>query len=305
MPHVWAAPATLQQERVVKNPVKFAVLCVGTALVVTTAAQAQQPQQLPQQPMGQQFGVQQPSQQMPGQQMPGQQMPGQMPSQQQLTQQSIQNFFQQAQNVLQQTARTQDPQMLRQYLDQYVEPGASFTSISQLFLGDRHVATTVSEATDEMISDALGYAANALQGRKLVSNYEISINVRDIDMSPNQQSARVETTMQERGTLTGPIAERVASRAGQMRERLGEMRQQRQGQDQQQMGQLGQRLQQRWSEMQSDQGQGGVGMGAGGGMQTQGIQFQSRANCTHEMMLDQGQLKLGNTFCRATMRLGQ
>lgn len=281
-----------------KNPVKFAVLCVGTALAVATAAHAQQPQQAPQQPPGQQFG------QQPGQQMPG--TPGQMPSHQQLTQQSIMNFFQQAQNILQQTARTQDPQMLRHYLDQYIEPGANFTSISQLYLGDRHVATTVSEATDDMISDALGYAANALHGRKLVSNYEIHIDVRDIEMAPNQQSARVETTMQERGILTGPIAERVASRMGQMRERLGEMRQQFQDrQSQQQMGQLGQRLQQRWGQMQSDQGQGGVGMGAGGGTQTQGIPFQSRANCTHQMMLDQGQLKLGNTFCRATTQLGQ
>ena len=282
-----------------KNPVNFAALCLGTALVVTTTAQAQQSQQFPQQPMGQQFGAQQPSQQM---------TPGQMPSEQQITQQSIQNFFQQAQNVLQQTARTQDPQALRHYLDQYLAPDASFTSISQLYLGDRHIATTVAEATDEMVSDALGYAANALQGRKLVSNYQVNISIQDIDISPDEQSARVHTMIQERGILTGPIAERVASRVGQARERIGEMRQQRQGrQDQQQMGQLGQRLQQRWGDMQqSDQGQSGTGMGAGGGgMQTQGIQFQSRANCTHEMMLDQGQLKLGNTFCRTTTRLGQ
>lgn len=282
-----------------KTTGNLAAICFGAGLALATAAHAQQSQQFD----GQQMMRQQPF----GQQ---QQFSGQMQTHQQLTEQNVHNFFQQAQNVLQQTARTQDPNTLRQYLSQYLAPDAEFTSISQLFLRDRHVATTVSEATDEMVTDALGYAATALQGRQLVSDYEISINVRDIQMSPGQDSARVETTIQERGMLTGPVAQRVA----QARERIGEMRQQRAqgqwGQDQQQMGQLGQRLQdQRWGRMQNGQFQGGMGMGAGpgrgGGAEPQGIQFQTRANCTHEVMLQQGQIKLGNTFCRSTTRLGE
>jgi len=273
----------------VKTTVHLAVFCLGTGLGLTTAVQAQQTQQqqmMRQQPFGQQ-----------------QQLSGQMQGHQQLTEQNIHNFFEQAQSVLQQTARTQDPNTLRQYLSQYLAPDAQFTSISQLYLRDRHIATTVSEATDEMVTDALGYAATALQGRKLVSDYNITIDVRDIQMSPGQDSARVETSIQERGMLTGPVAQRVA----QARERIGELRQQW-GQNQQ-MGQFGQRSQeQRWGRMQSDQSQGGMGMGAGpgrgGAAEQQGIQFQTWAECTHDLTLQQGQIKLGNTFCRSTTRLG-
>lgn len=269
-------------------------LCLGAGLALATTAHAQQSQQF----NGQQMMRQQPF----GQQQ--QQFSGQTQGQQQLTEQSIHNFFQQVQNVLQQTARTQDPNALRQFFSQYLAPDAEFTSISQLYLRDRHVATTVAEATDEMVTDALGYAATALQGRKLVSNYDISINVGDIEMSPGQNSARVDTVIQESGILTGPVAQRVA----QARERIGELRQQQQqgqwDQGQQQFGQLGQGAQQqRWGRMQS-----GTGMGAGsagGGAEPQGIQFQTRANCTHDVMLQQGQIKLGNTFCRSTTRLGQ
>lgn len=270
--------------------VHLAVFCLGTGLGLATAVQAQQTQQ---------FGTQQMMRQQPGQQ----QLPGQVQGDQQLTEQSIHNFFQQAESVLQQTARTQDPEALRQYLSQYLAPDAQFTSISQLYLRDRHIATTVSEATDEMVTDALGYAATALQGRKLVSDYTISIDVEDIDISPSQDTARVETSIQERGMLIGPVAQRVA----QARERMGELRQQR-GQGQQ-MGQLGQRLQeQRWGRMQSDQPQGGMGMGTGpgrgGAPEQQGIQFQTWAECTHDLSLQRGQIKLGNTFCRSTTRIG-
>ncbi|HEX7073764.1 MAG TPA: hypothetical protein VF226_06950 [Hyphomicrobiaceae bacterium] len=290
-----------------RNTVNFAALLMGTALAVTTAAQAQQSQQFNGQQMGQQFGTQQ----------FGQPMTGQMQGHQQLTQQSIQNFFQQAQNVLQQTARTQDPNALRQYINQYVAPDAEFTTISQLFVRDRHVATTVAEASDEMVSDALGYAANMLQGRKLVSNYQINIDVRDIDISPSGDTARVKTVVHERGILTGPMAQHVASRVGQARQRMGQLRQQWQqgqtGQGQQQFGQLGQG-QQPWTQtpqMQSGQPQGGMtsgmgsGTGAGGGTQAQGIPFETLANCTNDILLEQGQIKLGNTFCRGTMHLGQ
>lgn len=277
-----------------KTTVHLAVFCLGTALGLATGAQAQQTQQF----NGQQMMRQQPF----GQQ---QQFSGQMQGHQQLTEQSIHNFFQQTQSVLQQTARTQDPNALRQYLSQYLAPDAEFTSISQLYLRDRHIATTVAEATDEMVTDALGYAATALQGRKLVGDYNISIDVGDIQISPSKDSARVETVIQESGMLIGPVAQRVA----QARERIGELRQQGQWGQNQQMGQSGQRFQeQRWGRMQSDQSQGGMGMGAspgrGGGAEPQGIRFQTRADCTHDLMLQQGQIKLGNTFCRSTTRLG-
>lgn len=291
-----------------RNTVNFAALFLGTALAATTAAQAQQSQQFNGQQMGQQYGTQQ----------FGQPMTGQGQGQQQLTEQNIHNFFQQAQNVLQQTARTQDPATLRQYLNQYVAPDAEFTTVSQLFVGNRHVATTVAEANDEMVSDALGYAANMLQGRKLVSNYQINIDVRDIEISPSGDTARVKTVVHETGMLTGPMAQHVASRVGQARERIGQLRQQWQqgqaGQGQQQSGQLGQGQQQPWTQtpqMQSGQPQGGMtsgmgfGTGAGGGTQGQGIPFETVANCTNTILLEQGQIQLGNTFCRGTTHLGQ
>lgn len=289
-----------------KKSVSLAVLCLSLGTALPAAAQTQQ--------QGQQFEGQQTGQQT-GQQQFGQQMPGQ---QQRLSEQRIRNFFEQAENVLQQTARTQDPDALRQYLSQYMAPQAEIMSISELYLGDRHVATTVAQATDETVTDALGYAATALQGRKLVSDYDIEINVRDIQMMPGQNAARVRTVIQEEGMMTGPIARRVAGRIGEARERIGQLREQWQQQDQgqwsqsaePQMGQLGQRLQQRWGQMQDGQSQEGMGMGMGfgpgrgGGAEQEGIHFRTRANCTHDILLEQGQMRIGNTFCRGTTRLG-
>jgi len=276
----------------VKRTAYIAVLCLGAGLALPAAGQAQQQQPSGQQQLGQQAG----------------QMAGQH-----LTEQRIQNFFKQAEDVLQRTARTQDPAQLQQYLDQYLEPDATITSSTELYIGDRHVATTVAFATDETVTDALGYAATALQGRKLVSDYDIEISVRDIQMLPGQNAARVRTVIQESGIWGGPLARRVAERAGQARERIGELReqfQQDQGQwgrtQDRQMGQLGQRLRQGWGQMQSGQeGMGmGMGIGPGRGGAPEGIHFQTRANCMIDVMLDQGQIRIGNTFCRGTMRLG-
>lgn len=286
-----------------KRSVQLAVLCLGTGLALTATAQAQQ--QFDRQQMGQQtFGQQQFGQ--PGQ-MAGQQQ------QQQLTEQNIRNFFDQAEGVLQRTARTQDPEALRQYLSQTMAPEAVITTVTELYLRDRLIATTIAEATDETVTDALGHAASALQGRKLVSDYGVEINIRDIQIMPGGQSARVRTAIREQGLFGGPAARRVAERMGQARERIGELRQQFQ-QDQgqwgqgQQMGQPGQQSQQQgWGQMQGDQSQQGMGMGAGpgrGGAPEQGIPFQTQANCTHEVILDRGQIRIGNTFCRGMTRLG-
>ncbi len=257
-----------------------AILCLGTGLALPAAAQGQQ-----------------------GSQQFGQQQFGQQPSQQ-LTEQQVRNFFDQAERVLQQTARTQDPAALRQYLNTFLADDAVITSATQLFLGDRHVATTVADATNETVTEALGYAATALQGRKLVSDYGLQINVTDIQMLPGQNAARVSTEIQESGILSGPVAQRVSERAGEARQRSGEMRRQW---GQSQSGQPGQNLQQGWGQTQSGSAQGsgtGVGEGRGGAPEQQGIRFQSRADCTHNVRLEQGQIRLGNTFCRGEMRLG-
>ena len=285
----------------------LAVLCLSTGLALPATAQTQQSQQ----PMGQQQLGQQPM----GQQQFGQQQFGQQPTgQQKLTEQRIQNFFTQAEDVLQRTARSQDPTQLRQYLDQFLEPDATITSSTELYIGDRHVATTVAFATDETVTDALGYAATALQGRKLVSDYNIEISVQDIQIMPGQTSARVMTVIQEEGLFGGPIARAVAGRVGQARERIGELREQFQqdqgqwgrAQQDSQTGQLGQRLRQGWGQMQRGQEGmgGGMATGPGRGGAPEGIRFQTRANCTHDIMLDQGQIRIGNTFCRGSMRLG-
>ncbi len=314
-----------------KTTVSLAVLCLGAGLALPAAAQIQQStpqmgqhmggQQQPQQMPGQQMGQQQYGQQMPGQPM-GQQQMGQqqMPGQQMLTEERIDNFIKQAENVLQQTARTQDPARLQQYMNQYVAPNASITSVTELFVGNRHVATTVANATDESIVDALGYSASALQGRKLVNNYDIEMDIKDIQIMPGQQSARVTLEIEESGNLVGPVANRVAERIGQLRQRLGELRsqmQQDQGQrlselrgrmqDQSQMGQgqQGQQgMQQGWGQTQ-DGSRGGMGMGMGsGGAPDQGIRFQSQSDCVVDVMLQQGQMRIGNTFCRGRVRLG-
>ncbi len=289
-----------------KNTVNLAVLCLGTAMALTSAAAAQQSQQFNGQQMGQQpFGAQQ----QYGSQQFGQQMTGQ---QQQLSEQRVRSFFQQAENVLQQTARSQDPGQLQQYVDRYLDEDATITSASDLYLGDDHVATTIAKISDETAVKALGHAASALHGRSFVSNYEINIRVRDIKMLPGQMAAKVTTSIRERGTF-GEASPRVAQ-AGQ--QQLGGSQQQW-GQQGQQFGQLGQQGQQNWPQ-QGQQGlsggqsgqfqQGGSGMGfgqgRGGGVQQSGVNFQTRATCTHLLTLEQGQIRIGDTFCRGAMRLG-
>lgn len=312
-----------------KRNAPLAMLCLGMGLAIPLAAQAQQSQQ---------YENRQTGQQQFRQQMPGQSFGQQQQQQQQLTEQQIRNFFQQTENVLQRTARTQDPAQLQQYLQQYLVPDATITSASELFVGDTHVASSVSKVTDEMAIDALGYAAAALSGRKMVSDYNINIRVTDIKMLPGQNSARVTTVIQESGVFGRPTP-RVAQAPGQQPD--GSMQQQwTQGQQQgQQYGQLGQGQQgwgqrgwsstqngqQGWTGMQTDrqsmgqQGTGqqgttqqgmnqqGMGVGAGGGQgggPEQGVRFQSRATCTHLVTQDQGQIRIGDTFCRGAMRLG-
>jgi len=149
----------------------LAVLCLSTGLALPATAQTQQSQQ----PMGQQQLGQQPM----GQQQFGQQQFGQQPTgQQKLTEQRIQNFFTQAEDVLQRTARSQDPAQLRQYLDQFLEPDATITSSTELYIGDRHVATTVAFAMTKP-SRMRWAMPRRLQGRKLVSDYNIEISVQD------------------------------------------------------------------------------------------------------------------------------
>lgn len=287
-----------------KRTAYLAIFCLGTGLTFPAAWAQQQSQQYGQQQFGQQtpgqqqFG-QQPGQQQFGQQMPGQQQFGQQPGQQQmagqqqLTERGIRNFFRQTQDVLQRTARTQDPAQLQQYVSQYLEPDATITSVTELYFRNKHVGTTISHASEETISDALGLTASALQGRKLVSDYDIEIDLGDVRIMPGQDTARVEATIEESGLMVGPVASRVA----QARERLGEMRQQMQ-ENQGQTGQMGQGMQQGLG-----RGMGG-GPGRGGGAAEQGIPFHNRADCTLNIVLDQGQMKIGNSFCRGVMRLG-
>lgn len=285
-----------------KKTVYLAALCLGTGLALPASTEAQQSQQ---------FG----GQQQMGQQQLGQQAPGQMTGQHRLTEQRIRNFFDQAQNILQRTARTQDPGQLQQYLNQYMAPDAEISTLTDLYIGDRHVATTAADATEESVAEALGFAASALQGRRLVSDYELEIDVTDYQIMPGQTTARVRTVIQESGIFGGPVARQVAQRIGEARERIGEarerigeMRRQRQQmqEDSGQMGQFGQRMQQGMGQMQDGQ-QGmsmGIGPGRGGGVLQQGLPFQTRATCSHILTIDnQDQIHLGDTFCRGTMRI--
>lgn len=268
-----------------KTTAKLA-LCVGAGLALATAAQAQQSQQFNgQQMMRQQpFGQQQQFNGQMGQQQFGQQ-------QQTLSEQSIRNFFQRAEDTLRQTVQSQDLSRLQQYAKQYLSEDATIASASELYLGDNHVATTIAKVTDQTLVDALGVAGPALQGRRLVSNYDLDIRVRNVKMLPGQQVARVTTVIQEQGTFGGP-APRVAQAPGQQQWGQG-----------QQFGQSGQG-QQSWSQ-DSRQGSGtGFGVGRGGGVQQQGIDFQSRATCTHLISLENGQIRIGDTFCRDMTRLG-
>ncbi len=148
----------------------LAVLCLSTGLALPATAQTQQSQQ----PMGQQQLGQQPM----GQQQFGQQQFGQQPTgQQKLTEQRIQNFFTQAEDVLQRTARSQDPAQLRQYLDQFLEPDGPSLRDGALYRRP-DVATTVAFAMTKP-SRMRWAMPRRLQGRKLVSDYNIEISVQD------------------------------------------------------------------------------------------------------------------------------
>ena len=283
-------------------------LCLGAALALATAAQAQQSQQFNgQQMMRQQpFGQQQQFNGQMGQQQFGQQQFGQQ--QQTLSEQSIRSFFDGAEEALRQTVQARDLSRLQQYANQYLSEDATITSASDLYLGDNHVATTIAKVTDQTLVDALGIAASALQGRKLISDYDIDIRVRNVRMLPGQNAARVTTVIQERGTFGGPA--RVAQAPGQQQWGQGQqLGQTGQGQQFGQMGQ-GQRFDrsgqgQQGSSQQGQQGSGmGFGQGRGGGAQQQGVDFQSRATCTHMITLENGQIRIGDTFCREMTRLG-
>lgn len=285
-----------------KTSLYVAALCVSTALSPVAFAQTGSgQQQMGQRSMGQQ------SQQQPQQQPMNQQVG------QRLTEQNIRQFFGDVQQVLQRTARTQDPAALRQYLNQYLDPDAQITTSSELYLGDRHVATTIAHATEETVTDALGHAASALQGRKLVSDYNIDMRVRDIQMMPGQQSARVSVVIQESGNFGGPLANRVAER---MRDRMGGQMSGG-GWGRQQQGSLGMQQQQQGStsgtaqsssddsQQQQERSLGiGAGQGRGGGTDQQGMHFENRSTCLIDVGLEDGQMRIGNTFCRSMMRLG-
>lgn len=294
-----------------KTSLYVAALCVSTALSPVAFAQMGSGQMMGGQ-SGQQMGQQQPmmgqQQQMGGQQ----QMPQQSMNQgQRLTDQGIRQFFGNVQQVLQRAARTQDPALLRQYMNQYMEPEAEITTSSELYVGDRHVATTIAHSSEEVVAEALGHAASALQGRKLVSDYNIDLRVRDIEMMPGQQAARVAVVIQESGNFAGPIAARVAER---MRERGGGQQHARGWGRQQQGGQQGgqQGAMSGSGQSSDDDGQQqqerslgiGAGQGRGGGMDQQGIHFENRSTCLINVELDDGQMRIGNSFCRGLMRLG-
>ncbi len=120
------------------------------------------------------------------------------------------------------------------------------------------------------------------------------------------------TVIQEEGLFGGPIARAVAGRVGQARERIGELREQFQ-QDQGQWGRAQQDSQ--MGRLASVCGRAGArcrearmvgrghGDGPGRGGAPEGIRFQTRANCT-TTHAGSGPDRIGNTFCRGSMRLG-
>jgi hypothetical protein len=308
----------LPQEFAVKSTFYAAVFCVGAGFALPAAAQTDQGQQ---QPLGQQqFGQQQFAQQG-------------------LTDQRIRQFFAQLERVLQQVARTQDPAALKDTLSQFISGDATMTTIAQLYVGDNHIATTIGQIPEDMLGDALGYAASVLQGRKLVSDYSINIRVRSIRLLPGQNAARVRTVIDESGVFLAPeAAPRVAQRPGQQPgSRQGQADEQvpgqmaQRGQQSQQDGQLSQDGQQKrgmgmgmgqmgmgpmgtgpmgggqmgMGQMGTGQmggGQMGMAQGRGGGI-AEGIPFQVRSMCIHDVGLEQGHIRIGNSVCRSTMHL--
>ena len=299
----------------------IAALCVSAGLATTAYAQTGSGQSMGQQQQPQMGQQQQPQMGQRQQQFGGQQ--GQQQFGGQMTEQRVRQFFGDAQRALQQATRSQDPLAFRQYLAQFMSEDANITTTSELYVGDRHVATTIAHSSEEDVQEALGHAASALQGRRMVSDYNVDIRVRDIQVMPGQQQARVTAVIQESGILGGPLARRVAER---MRERIGNMMQQRD-----QMGRGGGQAMgqndsnQSMMNQQDDDGSqdqrgmiqrglgggsnsnmgSGSGFGSGrGGAPEQGIRFQSRSTCLLDLGVEQGQIRIGNTFCRGTMRLG-
>jgi hypothetical protein len=262
-----------------------AALLASASAVALIAPQAAQAQSTP----GQQTWTQSPQ---PGSTAPGSQfsnVPGSvgmgMPSEQQ-----VRGFFQQVEQIANTSARTGNRMQAFNFIRAHLEPDAEFWSTSELYVGGRHVASTLVNVNEDTLSSMLGFAASAMHGRDNVRNYNISINVRTLEPT-RRGTVRVTTTMNETGQILSAAQGPLAQYQGQ-------------GQFASQQAFAG-------------QGQGfGQGGGAGGPVGSQGgpafsgsqqppgasgvVNFNTQAICTHELSLgSQGQVEIGNSRCRS------
>jgi hypothetical protein len=267
------------------------------ALVSAGTAVAQSPGGQQPWTQGQQFGSMSPGPQAfsggPGSPGTGMPMHQGVPSEQQ-----VRSFFQQVEQTVNAAARSGNRAQAFNFIRAHLAQDAEFWSTAELYIGGRHVASTLVNVNDDTLSSMLGYAASAMHGRDNVQNYQLSINIRH--MEPTRRgTVRVSTTMSESGqlmhggTASGPMAQYQGS------------------------GHMGSQAQQDWQrQAYSGQGQGyGQGGGGGGyagtssptftaGQQSFGgsavINFNTQATCTHELSLgNQGQVEIGNSRCRS------
>jgi hypothetical protein len=275
-------------------------LCIGALLALPAAAYAQS---APSGPLAQA--------QVQGQGPTGTQgrQPQQMGSQDQMTQQEVNTFLRQTGQVLKQAAMNRNPQQVAQYLRQNMAEDASITTVSELYLGNRLIGQTFAHIPEYEISDTLGLGAPVLHGRRLLQDYNVDMNVQNIELSSNQERAKAIVNVTESGTLNlgelaGQAMARMQQHMGTLRGGMGGGQQgQAWGQDQQGSPMQG-RLAGQFGQQGQFQGQGPRWRQFGIGGLPESLRFQGQTECTLELSKENGQIKLGNTFCRAINQLG-
>lgn len=280
-------------------------LCIGAVLALPVAASAQSAASGPSGPLAQA--------QVQGQGSMGTQgrQAQQMGSQDQMTQQEVNTFLRQTGQVLKQAAMNRNPQQVAQYLRQNMAEDASITTVSELYLGNRLIGQTFAHVPEQEISDTLGLGAPVLHGRRLLQDYNVDMNVQNIELSSNQERAKAIVSITESGTLNlgelaGQAMARMQQHMGTLRGGMGGGQQgQAWAQDQQQQGSPMQgRFAGQFGQQGQFQGQGPRWRQFGIGGLPDSLRFQGQTECTLELSKENGQMKLGNTFCRAVNQLG-
>ena len=271
----------------------------------------------------------------------GQSQQSQGQQSQRLSEDQVRNFLNHTAQVLRQAATNRNPEQAAQFLENNMIEDAVVTTVSQLWLGDNLIAQSFTQVPEETLTDALGMAAPAVHGRRIVQDYNVDMSIRDIKIAPNQQSARVVAVINESGRL---MAGELASMAMRMHQRMagsgmqgpmwgsqGQMPMMQgqggqfgqQGQEGQQSGQFAQQGPQGQSGQFAQQGQQGQTgqfgqQGQSGRFAQQGqgrrwrqlgigqpewLRFQGQTTCVMQVTAEEGGIKFGDALCRAVNRL--